>query len=35
MCCFYSGIVSDMENSWPTFMSFKPKFDPGALLTIV
>lgn len=24
-----------MENAWPTTINFKPKFDQGALLTIV
>lgn len=30
-----SGLVNDLDNSWPTAISFKPNFEQGALLTIV
>ncbi|RNA43071.1 aladin isoform X1 [Brachionus plicatilis] len=32
---FPSGFISDVENSWPVAINFKPEFEPGALLTIV
>lgn len=28
------GFINDNDNSWPTNVSFKPNFEPGALLTI-
>jgi len=28
------GFINDSDNSWPTIVSFKPNFEPGALLTI-
>lgn len=30
-----SGLITDVENSWPVTLNFKPEFEPGALLTIV
>lgn len=28
------GFINDIDNSWPSTLSFKPHFEPGALLTI-
>ncbi len=28
------GFINDTDNSWPTTFSFKPNFEPGALLSI-
>ncbi len=30
-----SGFLKETDNSWPSIISFKPKFEQGALLTIV